>query len=61
MIRFLDFVYCRLCVARVLLIGLRGFGVEIVKNIVLVGIKFIILLDCIEVGIFIGRLLIYLY
>lgn len=61
MIRFLDFVYCRLRVARVLLIGLRGFGVEIVKNIVLVGIKFIILLDCIEVGIFIGRLLIYLY
>lgn len=38
----------RLRAARVLLIGLRGLGAEIAKNIVLAGIKSITLLDCTE-------------
>ena len=38
-------LYYRLRASRVLLIGLRGLGAEVAKNIVLSGIKSLTLLD----------------
>lgn len=42
--------WCRLRASRVLVIGLGGLGAEVVKNIVLSGVKSILLLDHIVVG-----------
>ena len=38
-------VCCRLRASRVLLVGVRGLGAEVAKNIVLAGIKSITMLD----------------
>ena len=43
------YYFCRLRAARVLLIGMKGLGAEIAKNIVLAGIKSLTLLDSTEV------------
>lgn len=41
---------CRLRASRVLLIGVRGLGAEVAKNIVLAGIKSLCLLDHTQVA-----------
>ena len=53
--------FCRLRAARVLLIGMKGLGAEIAKNIVLAGIKSLTLLDSTEVSIYMHKRVVYLY